>query len=284
MLLVLHGLSYYFQLDVPEHDARDHCHQCLRHSRASPDFNLSLLDCNLQVWSLDNVSRDASDSAAATPQPTRSAKVFNAKHPESEVTTLAVHEARNGTLTIAAGLASGSVYVMQGEASAAAKLRHTAKLVARPDHSDLWCVHGLEFSGDTEGHAAGNERSCPMLFVVTESQTLTFNLSNGSKAILDAQGVRAAGCCMMRGCTLVVARDDAMYEYTTESRGGCSVFEGRKQMLAPLRPGRTVLLAAAGAGDAGQQRREQRRQKPYRLSALICKGFQNPDEHCSCQL
>lgn len=64
------------------------------------------------------------------------------------------------------------------------------------------------------------------LHVVTESQTLCYNMSDLSKTILDQQGSGCGDCVVVRDGLLVVARDDALYEYTTDTRAGCTAFDG----------------------------------------------------------
>lgn len=82
-------------------------------------------------------------------------------------------------------------------------------------------------------------------FVVTEAETLSFTLQPPGLAVvqrtvLDPQGAASARCTCMRDHLLLVGRDQGVYEYTLDSRAGCSAFEGRKALLAPL--GRYLLL------------------------------------------
>lgn len=84
----------------------------------------------LRVWDLDKMGPVLSASSAATaataaggsgpaaaaaaaPSPARHHKVFGPKHPESEVTALAVSEAVAPALMVAVGLASGEVALFQ---------------------------------------------------------------------------------------------------------------------------------------------------------------------------
>jgi hypothetical protein len=64
------------------------------------------------------------------------------------------------------------------------------------------------------------------LYVVTESQTLCFSMADNSKTILDQQGSACGACAVLPGGLLVEARDDALYEYTTDTRAGCTAFDG----------------------------------------------------------
>jgi hypothetical protein len=171
-----------------------------------------------------------------------------------------------GTLTIAVGLAAGAVYLFGGDAATPkGKLHHTGKLQARPDAGELWRVTALAFtqqqqqqqqqqqgmgSGSGSGakqrqagapaakqqqqqqqrggsaDAASSSSSSPWLYVTTESQTLAFHMGDLSRTILDQQGLATGPCAALRDGLLLVARDDALYEYTTDTRAGCTAFDG----------------------------------------------------------
>ena len=66
---------------------------------------------NLKVWNLEGQPK----SSTASPPCLRTLRMFTPKQPEAEVTALAVHEESWPTMTIAVGLASGSVYVLRGD-------------------------------------------------------------------------------------------------------------------------------------------------------------------------
>jgi hypothetical protein len=222
----------------------------------------------------------AASAAAASLPPLRLHKLFSSKHPESEVTALAVTDngsAGGSSLLIAVGLAAGAVHVYSGDVtSQKGKLQHTGKLQVRPDSGELWKVNALAFTtpasppqqqqqagrnglsqkepaaaaaaggskisalgrsgaaaGGTSSGGAGDSSTDVQpaatqqwLYVVTESQTLAFSMADMSKTILDQQGLLASGCTVMQQGVLVVARDDALYEYTPETRAGCTAFEG----------------------------------------------------------
>jgi hypothetical protein len=140
------------------------------------------------------------------------------------------------------------------------KLHHTGRLNARPDGGELWKVSTLAFTtqhskgssssggggtssnrqgasaaaaADAAAASAGSSRSKGQqqaqpvwLFVVTESQTLCYNMADNAKTILDQQGSACGACAVVRDGLLVVARDDALYEYTTDTRAGCTAFDG----------------------------------------------------------
>jgi hypothetical protein len=214
----------------------------------------------------------AASAAAASLPPLRVHKLFSSKHPESEVTALAVTDSGSVTgssLLIAVGLAAGAVHVYSGEVSSQkGKLQHTGKLQVRPDSGELWKVNALAFAAPqqqardgpsnkepaaaaapgggskiaalgrstaaTSSSNAGDGSSSDQqaaasqqwLYVVTEAQTLAFSMADMSKTILDQQGLLASGCSVLQEGLLVVARDDALYEYTPETRAGCTAFEG----------------------------------------------------------
>ncbi|KAG2427668.1 hypothetical protein HXX76_012317 [Chlamydomonas incerta] len=154
-------------------------------------------------------------------------------------------------LTVALGLASGHVVVLTGEIGPPggnipkARLSHSRRLSARPDQGDHWSVTGLELTGTAD---------LLSLFVVTESQTLSFHLQTNTKTVLDPQGSSAPRCCCLRpgGALLTVARAEGLYDYTADTRAGCTVFEGPKQRLAPF--GRYLVVVTrddnASAGSA----------------------------------
>eukprot|EP00775_Hariotina_reticulata_P008195 gene8195-8386_t len=56
-----------------------------------------------------------------------------------------------------------------------------------------------------------------------------------SKTILDQQGVHSGPCAVLKDKLLLVARDDALYEYTQDTRAGCTAFDGVKQGLGLLK-------------------------------------------------
>ncbi|KIZ03467.1 subunit of VPS-C complex [Monoraphidium neglectum] len=97
--------------------------------------------------------------------------------------------------------------------------------------------------------AAERERESLWLFAATESQTLAFNVADGSKNILDQAGVANGACAVARGPLLVVAREDALYDYTADTRAGCTVFDGPKQWLSVFQ--RYLILVTADGGASG---------------------------------
>jgi hypothetical protein len=76
------------------------------------------------------------------------------------------------------------------------------------------------------GAIVAAEQQEQWLYVVTESQTLAFHMGDLSKTILDQQGAHSGLCAVLKDKLLLVARDDALYEYTQDTRAGCTAFDG----------------------------------------------------------
>lgn len=66
---------------------------------------------NIKVWNLEGQPK--SDTSA--PPCLKTVKAFVPKQPEADVTAFAVHEESWPHMTLAVGLANGSVYCMQGD-------------------------------------------------------------------------------------------------------------------------------------------------------------------------
>ncbi|MEW5305680.1 MAG: hypothetical protein WDW36_008205 [Sanguina aurantia] len=206
------------------------------------------------------VSGPVGGNAAGTvpsgpPQPFKSVKLFSAKYPESDVTAVAAKESVTGGgdssgsssgavggpgVTVAVGLGSGFVYLLSADLSAKGKIVHTGKISARPEREDLCGVYGLQLQGDAD---------LLSLFVVTESQTLSFNLQTNTKTMLDQQGSRVRGCCALKASLLVVAREAGLFDYSLDTRAGCTVFEGVKTQLEVLR--RFLLVVSRDTSPSG---------------------------------
>jgi len=203
---------------------------------------------------------DPSSSSGMAPAPSTVAGTAAAA--ASSSSTAAAAAAGVPPLLIAVGLAAGSVYLFSLEGGGAkCRLHHTGRLNARPDTGELWKVNTVAFttqqhtrSGSSSGGgsrqtaAAAPDASSSTarskaqqqqqqqqqqqggavwLYVVTESQTLCYNMSDMSRTILDQQGSSCGSCAVVRDDgVLVVSRDDALYEYTTDTRAGCTAFDG----------------------------------------------------------
>jgi hypothetical protein len=162
---------------------------------------------------------------------------------------------------------------LQGDLSKGGKLHHTSKLEARPDISiktDFFQITALAFAPlpaaaaaaaaapPPAPHARQKDRDALWLFAATEAQTLAFNVADGSKNILDQAGLHAGRCAALKGQVLVVARDDALYDYTVETRAGCTVFDGALVGL-----GARGLEWRVGGGHRGH---------PIRAGGVGCRG------------
>ncbi|KAK9806296.1 hypothetical protein WJX72_009074 [[Myrmecia] bisecta] len=180
----------------------------------------SLASTTLKFWNLEG----SSSRSSAAPPCLRAIKCFTAKQPEAEITALAAHEEVWPHMTLALGLANGSIYLLRGDI-ARDKLTRTI-LTLRPDTSDLWRVTGLHFRGDgSEAH----------LFAVTQSQTAVFDVKTQTKSVLDEMGAESGCTTLNHEGELIVGRPEAVYFYSVDGRGPCFVFEGRKQHLGWLR-------------------------------------------------
>lgn len=66
---------------------------------------------NLKVWNLEGQAK----SSTATPPLLKAVRLFTPKQTEAPVTVLAVHEENWPQMTLAAGLANGSIHVLRGD-------------------------------------------------------------------------------------------------------------------------------------------------------------------------
>lgn len=94
---------------------------------------------NLKVWNLEGQPK----SSTAVPPCLRSLRLFTPKQPEGEVTALAVHEESWPVMTIAAGLTSGSVYVLRGDIGVHAFTVILGLLFCLLHQASLSCLHLL---------------------------------------------------------------------------------------------------------------------------------------------
>lgn len=63
------------------------------------------------MWNLEGQAK----SSTATPPLLKSLRLFTPKQPESPVKVVAVHEENWPQMTLALGLANGSIYVLRGD-------------------------------------------------------------------------------------------------------------------------------------------------------------------------
>ena len=96
-------------------------------------------------------------------------------------------------------------------------------------------------------HAGTNVLRCKMIY---NWQMCFCSPAHAAQTILDHAGARAPRCCALRNGLLVVCRDEGLYDYTLDTRAGCTVFEGRKQQLAVLR--RFLVVVGDALLPAGQ--------------------------------
>jgi len=166
---------------------------------------------------------------------------------------------------------------------------HARPDLLRVDASALWSgVPGESLVADGPRQNALAERQERLhLYVVTESQTLCFRVHDGSRSVLEPRGLGAAASAAVTlrpaeprdvgggggagaggfgtdpaaaaaaaavSATpplLVAGRDDALYDYTLDTRAGCTVFAGRKLWLSTALGRYIVLVTAAATGGGG---------------------------------
>lgn len=168
---------------------------------------------NLKVWNLEGQPK----SSTASPPCLRTLRMFTPKQPEAEVTALAVHEESWPTMTIAVGLASGSVYVLRGDVGK--DKAHRTTLSMQPSGSSITT---LNFKGSTN-HLH--------LYVTTQTSVAAFDIKTSSKVSLDEAGA-SPGCAVLNPeGVLIIGRDEAFYFNTLEGRGPCFACEGHKEQL-----------------------------------------------------
>ncbi|KAJ2023019.1 Vacuolar protein sorting-associated protein 11 [Coemansia sp. S85] len=133
---------------------------------------------------------------------------------------------------IALGFAGGHIVLIRGNiAKSKSTKQRTLHVAPEP-------VTNLHFIADDTGTST-------TLFATTTAQTLAFDTS-GSKSdpsILEERGC-GIGCSLVNDeDELIVARDEAIYVYTTEGRGPCFAFDAPKVLLRRFR--HYLLLATA---------------------------------------
>ncbi|KAG9302922.1 hypothetical protein G9A89_022339 [Geosiphon pyriformis] len=163
----------------------------------------------IKIWDLDK-----QDKSKGTPICQRTIKVEHSKKP-FPVTTFAVMENMS---QIAIGFTSGIVILIKGDIS---RDRYTKQRIV---HDSDEPITGLGFR---------EESRSIILFIVTINKILTYNTTGRSPpAIIDEQGCDL-GCAIMSDVThdMVIARDEAIYFYTSDGRGPCFVYEGSKTSM-----------------------------------------------------
>ncbi|XP_076042625.1 vacuolar protein sorting 11 isoform X2 [Oratosquilla oratoria] len=156
-----------------------------------------------------------------SPNPQGGARSGGARIPS--ITALAVHP--NQAL-LAIGFANGAVMLYRGEVGRERGSKHRVVITAS--------------SGVTSLHIRHTSRAVH-LFVTTHTHVYCINCSTRDKETtieLDNVGC-APGCSTLadgrQEHQFLVARPDAIYSYTTDSRGSCYVFEGDKSQVECFR-------------------------------------------------
>lgn len=127
----------------------------------------------------------------------------------------------------AATSAAGSAGVAgSGPAAAGASSSSSSAVSPAGASSRLSVLSGRSAAAEGAAATSPADSEQQWLYVVTESQTLVFAMADQSKVILDQQGLISGACATLRDGLLMVARDDALYEYATDTRAGCTAFEG----------------------------------------------------------
>ncbi|XP_063842053.1 vacuolar protein sorting-associated protein 11 homolog isoform X3 [Scylla paramamosain] len=199
----------------------------------------------VKVWSPDKLDSQGRPtclrSLAPDPRPapasqrqSQASQSGPSRNQVPHVTTLAVHP--NLSL-MAVGFSDGSIMLYRGEVSRERGSKHKVLLTVS--------------SGLTSLHLRHTTRSTH-LFATTRTHTYCINLTVRDKETtveLDGLGCEP-GCSTLADGRhehhFLVARPDALYSYTSDSRGSCYVFEGEKTLVAWFRG--YLIVAAADKG------------------------------------
>lgn len=168
---------------------------------------------SVKVWNLEGQPK----SSTTSPPCLKALRLFTPKQPEAEITALAVHEERWPIMSLAVGLASGSVYVLRGDVGK--DRAHRTTLTMQPAGT---AVSNLNFRANG---------SSIHLYVTTQSSIAAFDVKTSSKVSLDEAGAEAGCAVLDPHGDLVVGRDEAFYFNTLDGRGPCFACEGHKQQL-----------------------------------------------------
>ncbi|XP_050725825.1 vacuolar protein sorting-associated protein 11 homolog isoform X2 [Eriocheir sinensis] len=199
----------------------------------------------VKVWSPDKLDSRGRPlclrSLAPDPRPaqgsqrqSQASKHGSGRSQVPRVTALAVHP--NLSL-MAVGCSDGSIILYRGEVS---RERGSKQKVLLTVSSGLTSLHLRHTTRSTH------------LFATTHTHTYCINLTVRDKETtveLDTQGCEP-GCSTLADGRhehhFLVARSDALYSYTTDSRGSCYVFEGEKALVVWFRG--YLIVAAADKG------------------------------------
>ncbi|XP_050409252.1 vacuolar protein sorting-associated protein 11 homolog [Patella vulgata] len=163
----------------------------------------------IKVWNLDKMER-------GNPLCTRITRAIPGNKP-TPVTCLAVHDNLN---YMAVGFETGSVVLFKGDVT---RERHSKSRIVFENSKR---VTGLMF------RSSGKDI---FLFVVTENETVSINISGrDQKIVLEKMGAKLS-CTVMSDANqdnqVVIGRQDAVYFYQPDERGPCLAFEGEKLQL-----------------------------------------------------
>ncbi|KAJ1982996.1 Vacuolar protein sorting-associated protein 11 [Dimargaris verticillata] len=177
------------------------------------------------------------------------------------VTTLAVLPSLS---QLALGFANGMVVHIRGDFSRERHLKQTVIHQASEPITGLQLVREPDPTAPSpaQGAEAHPQRSNPptrrrtadnsvVLFVTTTTQIVAINTTHAGrevKTVLDQEGCPLHGCFVNQRAELVVAREEAIYFYTSEGRGPCFVFESVKQAVQGFRD--YVLILSDNSLDA----------------------------------
>ncbi|KAJ2007260.1 Vacuolar protein sorting-associated protein 11 [Coemansia thaxteri] len=177
----------------------------------------------VKLWPVDKLLRQTTDVLPVT---VKYQQPSSAPHPLTAVA------ATPSISQIALGFAGGHIVLIRGNiAKSKSTKQRTLHVAPEP-------VTNLHFVTDDIGTAT-------TLFATTTAQTLAFDTSgnNNEPIILEERGC-GIGCSLVNDeRELIVARDEAIYVYTTEGRGPCFAFDAPKVLLRRFR--HYLLLATA---------------------------------------
>ena len=183
----------------------------------------------LKVWDMDKTDRNSGGFLSLF-----SRDLFEKLAlPRAAVTCLTAAEDLS---VILVGLQSGSVIVVQGDVQ---NNKATMRVLTSAHQTPVVCL-GLHTSlGDAgtagRGGTPNKERSSALM-VVTTSHILCFhNLEQARMEVIDEQGCPPGAATYTDEGLIFVGRQEAVYCFSKEGRGGTYAFEGEKSLLLHMR-------------------------------------------------
>eukprot|EP00698_Gefionella_okellyi_P004226 TRINITY_DN13925_c0_g1_i1.p1 TRINITY_DN13925_c0_g1~~TRINITY_DN13925_c0_g1_i1.p1 ORF type:complete len:890 (+),score=210.52 TRINITY_DN13925_c0_g1_i1:33-2702(+) len=177
----------------------------------------------LKIWNLDKTDK------SGIPVLVRSQKLKFADR--GTITCIAVQD---DTSQMAFGLDNGSVHVFQGDL-ARGKIQKVSQLRSESPHP----VTGLGYTSTSRA---------TVLYVTSSDNVTAFHFRNGTGEVmempLDDMHGGALGCAALSGDgrSMIVAREDGVWEYQPDLMGGCQGLEHPKTMVACFRSYVAVVL------------------------------------------